>query len=298
MRYELTTLETYSDEALVAELLRVAELLNGERLTIRRFDSMAKVNSSTLRARFGSWEAALDKAGISESVAPRFRVLSRDQVLETLRSFVAENPGESATERAIAARLGVHQGSIIRRFGKWEALLAEVGLSPVPLGKRYTDEDCFENLLALWTHYGRQPRFGELNLPPSLVGSKAYVLRWGGWRAALGAFVNTMNESLASVPARSRLEPAPTSMPNAQVAIKTPSRSLSLTLRYRVLVRDKFRCVICGASPAKDVGVELHVDHIHPWSQGGNSVEENLRTLCLKCNLGKGAKLEVQIGRE
>ncbi len=298
MRYELTTLEIYSDEALVAELLRVAELLNGERLTIRRFDSMAKMNSSTLRARFSSWEAALDKAGISESVAPRSRVLSRDQVLEVLRSFAAENPGESVTEKEIAARLGMHQRSIIRRFGKWGALLAEVGLLPVPLGKRYTDEDCFENLLALWTHYGRQPRFGELNLQPSLVGSKAYVRRWGGWRAALGAFVKTMNESLESVPTQFRLEQVPTSMLNAQVVMKTPSRSLSLALRYRVLVRDKFRCVICGASPAKDVGVELHVDHIHPWSRGGNNVENNLRTLCLKCNLGKGAKLEVQIGAE
>ena len=74
--------------------------------------------------------------------------------------------------------------------------------------------------------------------------------------------------------------------------VEPASRSLSLALRYRVLVRDKFRCVICGASPAKDGAVELHIDHIFPWSRGGQNTEENLRTLCLKCNIGKGDKLE------
>ncbi len=229
---------------------------------------------------------------ISESIAPRFRVLARDEVLEALRQFAAENPGASVTEREVAARLGMHRGAIIRRFGKWETLLAEVGLDPVPLGRRYTDEECFENLLSLWTHYGRQPSFGELKRPPSVVGPKAYIRRWGGWRAALSAFVKTMNESPERVPEQPRLEQMPVPEANAVANEEAVPRSLSLALRYKVLVRDKFRCVICGASPAKDVGVELHVDHIHPWSRGGQNVEENLRTLCAKCNLGKGAKIE------
>jgi AraC-like DNA-binding protein len=162
MPFELQTLEEYSDETLLAELRRVAEAMKGQRLTIERFNSLARVHSTTLRYRFGSWQAALDKAGISESVAPRFRVLDRDAVLEALREFVVENPGKSVTEQAIAARLGMYRGSITRRFGKWEAILANVGLDPVPLGRRYTDEECFENILALWSHYGRQPIFGEL----------------------------------------------------------------------------------------------------------------------------------------
>ena len=65
MRFELQTLEEYSDETLLAELRRVAEQLNGQRLTIELFNSLARVHSTTLRYRFGSWQAALDKAGIS-----------------------------------------------------------------------------------------------------------------------------------------------------------------------------------------------------------------------------------------
>ena len=292
MEFELTTLDEYSDESLLAELRRVANSLQGQRLTRERFDSLGRVHSSTLHKRFGSWAAALDKAGISELVAPRFRVLSRDAVLETLREFAAENPGKSATEKEIAARLGMHRGAIARRFGKWETILAEVGLDPVPLGRRYTDEECFENILTLWTHYGRQPIFGELKCPPSVVGPKAYIRRWGGWRAALTAFVKRINESseLQTQPVQSA--PSPVFENDTPQYAELVPRSVSLALRYRVLVRDKFRCVICGASPAKDGTVELHVDHIFPWSRGGQNTEENLRTLCFKCNLGKGDKVE------
>ena len=65
------------------------------------------------------------------------------------------------------------------------------------------------------------------------------------------------------------------------------SRNVSDKLRYQVLKRDHFRCCICGASPAKDAAVELHIDHIIPWSKGGETVLDNLQTLCSRCNLGK-----------
>jgi hypothetical protein len=291
MTFELETLEDYSDDAILAELRRVAEATKGQRLTIERFNSLSRVHSTTLRYRFGSWQAALDKAGISEQVAPRFRVLVRDEVIQALRYFATENPGVSATRECIAERLGVDAGSLTRRFGKWKDVLSEVGIPPVPLGRRYTEEECFENILALWTHYGRQPHFNELKHPPSAVGPKAYIRRWGGWRAALSAFVTSVNEK-GTLSLNQR-----TAEPNADIpvlavhAIPAP-RSIPLALRYRILCRDKFRCVICGASPAKNVGVELHVDHIHPWSRGGQNVEGNLRILCCRCNLGKGVKLE------
>lgn len=65
-------------------------------------------------------------------------------------------------------------------------------------------------------------------------------------------------------------------------------RDPSPRLRYRVLERDHFTCQACGASPAKDSSVSLHIDHIIPWSKGGRTTLENLQTLCARCNLGKG----------
>ncbi len=65
------------------------------------------------------------------------------------------------------------------------------------------------------------------------------------------------------------------------------SRIISDKLRYQILKRDNFKCCACGASPAKDPAVELHIDHIIPYSKGGETTADNLQTLCSKCNLGK-----------
>ena len=70
--------------------------------------------------------------------------------------------------------------------------------------------------------------------------------------------------------------------------VKRSARQISDKLRYQVLKRDHFKCCACGASPAKDPSVELHIDHITPWSKGGETTLENLQTLCSKCNIGKG----------
>lgn len=62
------------------------------------------------------------------------------------------------------------------------------------------------------------------------------------------------------------------------------------SLRYSILRRDGFRCVLCGASV--DDGAKLHVDHIMPVSKGGKTEPSNLRTLCDRCNFGKGDKYD------
>lgn len=65
---------------------------------------------------------------------------------------------------------------------------------------------------------------------------------------------------------------------------------MSPSLRYDILKRDGFKCVICGST--SEDGIKLHVDHITPVSKGGKTVPENLRTLCDSCNLGKSDKYD------
>lgn len=67
-------------------------------------------------------------------------------------------------------------------------------------------------------------------------------------------------------------------------------RKMSDKLRYEVMRRDGFRCQLCGATQAD--GYKLHVDHILPVSKGGKTEICNLRTLCERCNMGKGDRLE------
>ena len=82
-------------------------------------------------------------------------------------------------------------------------------------------------------------------------------------------------------------QPAKKCTKKSTASISKTSRKISDKLRYQVLKRDNFKCCACGASPAKYPDVELHIDHIIPWSKGGETVINNLQTLCSVCNLGK-----------
>jgi hypothetical protein len=287
VKFELKTLHDYSDAAILDEMRRVAALAQNGQLTILFFDKHSKVASTTVRRRFGDWRKALDRAGLAEFASPVQRHLGRDEVLEIIKDVASQFKSEPLTARRFSSLTGIGLKPIHKHFGSWSQLLAVAGIEQAPLGRRYSDEECYENILKLWTHYSRQPSFAELNQPPSIVGSKAYARRWGGWRAALRAFVERVNEPTELVSFVKTISKSPSITPTTPIP-----RAISLAIRYQVLCRDRFCCTICGRSPAKDSTIELHIDHIVPWSRRGTNDPSNLRTLCSKCNLGKADKLE------
>lgn len=62
-------------------------------------------------------------------------------------------------------------------------------------------------------------------------------------------------------------------------------------LRQQIKERDHYTCRICGASVYKEPNLLLEIDHIVPVSKGGLTTEDNLQTLCWRCNRSKGAKV-------
>ena len=62
-------------------------------------------------------------------------------------------------------------------------------------------------------------------------------------------------------------------------------------LREAIKVRDNFTCCNCGNSIHSEPNLLLEIDHIKPVSKGGYTVEENLQTLCWKCNRAKSNKI-------
>ena len=72
---------------------------------------------------------------------------------------------------------------------------------------------------------------------------------------------------------------------NIPMSARTPTRKpISTRDRFEVFKRDEFTCQYCGRKPPAAV---LHLDHIHPVSQGGSNEVDNLATSCKDCNLGK-----------
>ena len=62
-------------------------------------------------------------------------------------------------------------------------------------------------------------------------------------------------------------------------------------LRTFIKTRDNYTCCTCGNSVHVEPNLLLEIDHIIPVSKGGQTAEENLQTLCWKCNRAKSNKI-------
>lgn len=200
-----------------------------------------------------------------------------EELISDLQRVAKEHQTEKVTQKIYNEHGRYDVSNLGRRFGTWNKALNAAGLTASNV-INLSDEALYENILSLWQHYGRQPRRAELSLPPSKISQGPYKRRFKSWVSALEQFVVFINSSEVS---------APISNSESKVTLRQGSRDPSLRLRFRVLSRDRFTCQQCGASPAKDSNTQLHVDHILPWSRGGETTFENLQTLCNKCNLGK-----------
>lgn len=68
-------------------------------------------------------------------------------------------------------------------------------------------------------------------------------------------------------------------------------RVFSKTQRASILHRAGYACTRCGSTS------DLQLDHIVPLARGGADELWNLQTLCRRCNLHKGVRLESEIQR-
>ncbi|MBQ8327578.1 MAG: HNH endonuclease [Lachnospiraceae bacterium] len=64
-------------------------------------------------------------------------------------------------------------------------------------------------------------------------------------------------------------------------------------LRDFIKNRDNFTCCYCKNSTHAEPNLLLEIDHIIPVSKGGKTEENNLQTLCWKCNRSKSDKIIV-----
>jgi len=205
---------------------------------------------------------------------------------DLLRDLIAANAkvqeqGKRLTFRSYKEHGKYSADTIAARFGSWNDGLRRAGLAPIE-EKNVSIEALFDNLKNVWIAKGKQPVYRDMGASPSQYTASIYSDRFGGWRPALEAFVATVDQEQVD------LLSFEVEVKRSE-GTKRTKRDPSLALRFFVLKRDRFCCVACGRSPATVAGLVLEVDHIHPWSKGGETIEENLQSLCFDCNRGKGA---------
>jgi 5-methylcytosine-specific restriction endonuclease McrA len=221
------------------------------------------------------------------------RDISDEELLADLRKAheLLKAQGKTLSFRTYSPAGRFSAGTIAARFGSWNKALASAGLAT---GQEHNvgRDALFENLRVVWTHKGKQPVFRDMAKPPSQYSASIYIDRFGNWRNALRGFVGfVQSEEYVANEVESAREPLTDTKTSTHVKRRT-GRNITERMRFRILVRDGFACQTCGSSPIKDRGVDLHVDHILPWSKGGETEESNLQTKCQRCNLGKGNAFE------
>ena len=187
-----------------------------------------------------------------------------------------------------------HSSTLTRRFKSWFTVLEKAGLNPARSPFDIENVLLFNNLATIWIKLGRQPRHKDMKAPLSKYGGNTYMRHFGSWMEALRKFIEYENsDSLEEHEIqKDEFTNSDDNKEDEPKKIVKDTRTISLRLRFSVFLRDGFRCTACGKSPVTHPGVELHCDHIKPWSKGGKTVVDNLKTLCSKCNLGKGNMIE------
>ena len=243
-----------------------------------------------MRKRFGNWNDALKLAGIQPT---KLMFIPRTAVIEDIQvvAVALDTAALSKSDYVIHGKYSDHV--VYRNFQNWEEAVRAAGLTPAyDLQTAITDELCFEAIESVWQRVGRQPKQSDFQKPNSTMAAHTLTRRFGSWRKALEAFVeyvntpDTTNQPEATSKVAKRQLGSPEVVKTAISARQTP-RAPGWKLRFLVMRRDSFRCLQCGRSPAADLGTVLVIDHITPWSKGGATTYENLRTLCEVCNGGR-----------
>lgn len=209
--------------------------------------------------------------------------LSKSEIIVKLKEFSKIKNHKSFTRREWDEweNKPISSSQIFRLFGSWADALQKAGIKAPRRGRRNLEQmvDLFKGA---WKECDGVPTRKQLDNYLQKVSApynwNSYALYWG----ALGRLAKRIVEHQEGKITDSELYAPFKSSKKRDIIPKG--------LRYAVLKRDNEQCVKCGASPKKDAGVVLEVDHIIPWSKGGLTEISNLQTLCHRCNQGKKDK--------
>lgn len=108
----------------------------------------------------------------------------------------AKKMGKSTlTAKEYSEQGNYHSSTLTRRYGSWNKVLRIAGMK-VNLNRNFTDEEMFEEIERVWILLGRQPTTTDIKKGLSTFSLQSYARRFGGWRAALQAFINYINEDI------------------------------------------------------------------------------------------------------
>ena len=219
----------------------------------------------------------------------RHRRVSESMLVKDMQRVAAELASPTLTIPQYDERGQFGWRTVISKLGTWNDALTAAGLD-IRNRRHIPDDELFENIAAVWMKLGRQPYGREMSDKEvgAVFSTRTYFKRFGSWNDALIAFSEYIQSDLDSGE-----RPRSSEIGNQvlQARSRRTSREINWRLRAKILIKHSCICQMCGVSPAKNPETVLNVDHILAWANGGETVEDNLQTLCEVCNIGKSDQL-------
>ena len=306
MKFELLPYNRNTpDHELLNDVIRVAQELGKRKITIKEYNSnrQRKYNGMSIAKRFGGWNNVLKGAGL-EIYQRKKGKFNKEQLIDDLNHVASKLNKKWITGKEYT-KYGIHNyKTILKYFDSWDKALSSSGLQTIPiqtkkLFKRITDDELFENLKEIWIRLGKQPKDYQIAKPFSKYSIGTYERRFGGFRKALKSFIEyvsseTRKDAEESPDKTTEFISSKKTEEEKTIEIKSVTahrhktkREVNWRWKFLVMKRDNFKCRYCGRSPATHQNIVLNIDHIKSWENGGETILENLQTLCSICNIGK-----------
>jgi len=258
----------YTEEELLEELHRLERELS-KSPEAQDMTEYGKYGENTYLRRFGSWNEALERAGLEINKTGK---VSNEELKEELLGLAErESDGEYLPASSMKGEGKYSSNTYERRFGSWNEALKEVGLE-VRTHQDFSEDDLIEEIKLVAEKAGRTPTY-EMMEEVGKYGKSTYERTFGSWSNALEKAGFELNK--LRIGNRKEWEYGP---------------SWKMSNKRVVLSRDQYRCQVCfdGENVLKQKPDLHHINPASNWEiekehQQMNS-PENLISLCRSCH--------------
>jgi len=175
----------YTDEELLASLQEVAD---GDRApTQREFNERDGATARTLQNRFGSYNNAVEAAGLDTNSRGSGVDYTDEELLSHLEELAVD--GVAPTYEELETADGPCRTTYVQRFGSYRDAIDAAELDFVDrrggCEREYTDDELLSWIEAFYAEFGVVPRSSDFIGDGPTPSLSTYEKRFGSWCAAL-----------------------------------------------------------------------------------------------------------------
>jgi len=198
--------EHVSAEEIIAELQRVAGMVNSNTVSVSQFNRHGRITVTRVARTFGSWNHALEAAGLEPTT--KYKGIPQNEVISELQRVAQElgQPTLSRSKFLFHSKLSPQVAE--RKFGSWSAAVKAAGLIPLAKTAKIPDQELEAEFMRVYNQVGRVPTFYEFRTA-ARFSPETYASRWGSWRKTVAHYLGPEAPAVVTRPPEEHKPPTP-----------------------------------------------------------------------------------------